>query len=367
PAHPWGRTPRAARPHPPPSTTTRPPSYGTSRSTERRADGADRVTSNRYSIVPSSTLNTVVRLTDRTRDGTSAGGRPPNHSKEGQTMRTFGLVLVAALVVSATAAEAQVFCVELRGGPKTRRDVKFRDGSTCKAHEREAVPRGFAAPVGPTGPVGPAGPQGPEGLAGAGGPAGQQGPTGLTGPTGQNAPALEFAVVSVFVDRGSGPTRWAFYSVALGSPVGATTGGDFRFTCSPTQAPCKVSYGAAVISDQSGNALVHPRLLIHKQSGAMLNAPITFCEFADGANNNAGLDQIQRVPSLQDAVTAMQTPLSMGIGGSLDCGSAQTYAPAVTEIWVPAATANDPAFYDVAATFTFSSTLSPTLSLPPGE
>jgi len=31
-------------------------------------------------------------------------------------MRTFGLVLVAALVVSATAAEAQVLCVELRGG-----------------------------------------------------------------------------------------------------------------------------------------------------------------------------------------------------------------------------------------------------------
>jgi hypothetical protein len=278
-------------------------------------------------------------------------------------MRTFGLVLVAALVVSATAAEAQVFCVELRGGPKTRRDVKFRDGSTCKAHEREAVPRGFAAPLGPTGPVGPAGPQGPEGPAGAGGPAGPQGPTGLAGPSGQNAPALEYAVVSVFVDRGNGPTRYATFSVALGSPVGTTTGGDFRFTCSAAQAPCKISYGAAVISDQSGNALVHPRLLIHKQSGAIVNAPIEFCEYADGANNNAGLAQIPRVPSLQDAVSALQTPLSMGIGGSLDCGSAQTYAPEVTEIWVPAATATDPAYYDVAATFAFS----PTLTLPPAE
>ncbi len=278
-------------------------------------------------------------------------------------MRTFGLVLVAAVVVSATAAEAQVFCVELRGGPKTRRDVKFRDGSTCKAHEREAVPRGFAAPLGPTGPVGPAGPQGPEGPAGAGGPAGPQGPTGLAGPSGQNAPALEYAVVSVFVDRGNGPTRYATFSVALGSPVGTTTGGDFRFTCSAAQAPCKISYGAAVISDQSGNALVHPRLLIHKQSGAIVNAPIEFCEYADGANNNAGLAQIPRVPSLQDAVSALQTPLSMGIGGSLDCGSAQTYAPEVTEIWVPAATATDPAYYDVAATFAFS----PTLTLPPAE
>src|SRR5262245_10841522 len=180
-------------------------------------------------------------------------------------MRTFGLVLVAALVVSATAVEAQVLCVELRGGAKTRRDVKFRDGSTCKAGERMAVPLGFAGSQGPTGPAGPAGaggpagPQGPEGLAGAGGPAGSQGPTGLAGPPGQNAAALEYAVVSVFVDRGSGPTRWAFYSVALGSPVGTTTGGDFRFTCSPP-GPCKISYGAAVISDQSGNALVHPRL-----------------------------------------------------------------------------------------------------------
>ena len=172
-------------------------------------------------------------------------------------------------------------------------------------------------------------------------------------------------MVSVFVEKvgGNGPTRYATFSVALGSPVGTTTGGDFRFTCSPAQAPCKISYGAAVISDQSGNALVHPRLLIHKQSGAIANAPIEFCEYADGADNNAGLDQIPRVPSLQDAVSALQTPLSMGIGGSLDCGSAQPYTPAVTEIWVPAATATAPAYYDVAATFAFS----PTFQLPPAE
>jgi hypothetical protein len=69
------------------------------------------------------------------------------------------------------------------------------------------------------------------------------------------------------------------------------------------------------------------------------------------------------VPSLQDAVTPLRTPLSMGIGGSLDCGSAQPYTPEVTEIWVPAATATDDAFYDVAATFAFN----PTLEMPPGE
>jgi hypothetical protein len=169
-------------------------------------------------------------------------------------------------------------------------------------------------------------------------------------------------VVSVFVDRGSGPTRYATFSAALGSPAGTTAGGDFRFSCSAAQAPCKISYGAAVISNQSGNALVHPRLLIHKEDGP--GASMTFCEYADGANNTAGLAQITRVPTLVAAENAMDTALSMGIGGTLDCGSTQTYSPEVTEIWVPAASnGTSTAFYDVAATFAFS----PTLSLPPGE
>jgi hypothetical protein len=160
-------------------------------------------------------------------------------------------------------------------------------------------------------------------------------------------------VVTVFVARGANPpSRFALYSAPLGSPAGTTTGGDFRFTCTPAQAPCKISFGAAVISNQSGNAAVHPRLLIHKQAD-LVNAPITFCEYADGANNNAGLAVIPRVPTLADAVTAMQTPLSMGIGSSLDCGGGQPFTPEVTEIWVPAASAVDSAFYDVAATFAF--------------
>jgi len=265
-------------------------------------------------------------------------------------MRTFGLVLVAALVVSATAAEAQVLCVELRGGKATRHDVKFRDGRKCKKGERElAVPaREVTLPSVPPGPQGPAG---------------SQGPPGLAGPPGQNAPAQDWAVVSVFVDRGNGPTRYATFSGTLGSPAGTTMGGAFRFSCSPAQSPCKISYGAAVISDQPGNSFVHPRLLIHKESGAIANAPTEFCEYADGANNNAGLAQIPRMPSLGDDATALRTPLSMGIGGSLDCGSAQPYTPEVTEIWVPAATTTDPAFYDVAATFAFS----PTFPLPPAE
>ena len=86
--------------------------------------------------------------------------------------------------------------------------------------------------------------------------------------------------------------------------------------------------------------------------------PIEFCEYVDGANNQLGLDQIPRVPSLQAAEDAMDTPLNMGVGGALDCDTTGQPAPppvtgAVTEIWVPAATATDPAYYDVSATFAF--------------
>jgi hypothetical protein len=101
-------------------------------------------------------------------------------------------------------------------------------------------------------------------------------------------PTPEYAVVGVFVQRGTGNrTLWALYSAPLGSPAGTTTGGYFRFTCTPAHETCKVSYGAAVISDQTGNAVILPRLLIHKQAD-LVDAPITFCEYADGADNNGG-------------------------------------------------------------------------------
>ena len=164
----------------------------------------------------------------------------------------------------------------------------------------------------------------------------------------------EFGVANVFVSRGGEPARFATFSATLGSPAGTTTGGAFRFSCSQAQAPCKVSLGAAVISERSGEAILYPRLLIHKQNGD--SVPITFCEYADGANNNLGIDRIRRVPTLGDAIVAMQEPLDMGIGGSLDCGSTQPYPPngTVREIWVPAASnGTETAFYDVSATLTF--------------
>ena len=97
--------------------------------------------------------------------------------------------------------------------------------------------------------------------------------------------------------------------------------------------------------------------MIHKDPGTAADAPITSCEYADGAGTLTGLDQIGRVASLGEALDAMRTPLDMGIGGSLDCDSDQDYSPTVSEIEVPAGSDIDTAFYDVAATFSFGAAL----------
>jgi hypothetical protein len=73
-----------------------------------------------------------------------------------------------------------------------------------------------------------------------------------------------------------------------------------------------------------------------------------YCEYADGPAH-----RISRVPTLRAARDEMQTPLSMGIGNSLDCGAGQPSGTNVKEIWVPAASASDSAFYDVWVTLTF--------------
>jgi hypothetical protein len=161
----------------------------------------------------------------------------------------------------------------------------------------------------------------------------------------------------VFVSRtGSAapkPSRFATYSVSLGSPAGSTTGGTFRFSCSAAQAPCRVSLGAAVLSNRSGQAEFYPRILIHKEDSP--GAPMTFCEHADGANNRLGIDRISRVQTPRAALVAMQTPLNMGIGGTLDCGAGQTSVTGtVKEILVPASSNGaSTAFYDVSVTLQF--------------
>ncbi len=81
---------------------------------------------------------------------------------------------------------------------------------------------------------------------------------------------------------------------------------------------------------------------------------MNYCEYADGANNNLAGARVQRVPSLRAAVRAIRVPQSMGIGGSLDCGSNQPFTPSVNAIWVPAASDGvSSEFYDVWVTMNF--------------
>ena len=101
-----------------------------------------------------------------------------------------GGLLVALLVPASFAGwqrtQAGVLCVELRGNADTRRDVKFRNSSKCKAGEQKVEPtrglRGLRGPRGPAGAPGPAGPAGPKGDTGAAGPAGPAGPPGQDAP-----------------------------------------------------------------------------------------------------------------------------------------------------------------------------------------
>ena len=165
---------------------------------------------------------------------------------------------------------------------------------------------------------------------------------------------LEYAIVTVFVDRGSGPSRWAFYSAPLGSPAGTTTGGVFRFSCSAAQAPCKISYGAAVVSNQStANAMIHPRLLINKNTMHLLRERGRRQQQRGARPDTASADAGGRRGGNANAS-------HHGDRGSLDCGSGQPFPPngVATEIWVPEG------FYDVWGTFAFGLTLD---LPPPGE
>ena len=123
----------------------------------------------------------------------------------------------------------------------------------------------------------------------------------------------------------------------------------------PPTATCKVSLrGCRDLEPDGSMTVIFPRLLIHKQAD-LVDAPITYCEYADGADNNwRGRPDTARA-DVGGRCAEMQTPLDMGIGSSLDCGSTQAspIARNVTEIWVPAASPVDSAFYDVAGTFAF--------------
>ena len=143
----------------------------------------------------------------------------------------------------------------------------------------------------------------------------------------------------MLVQRGGGSfTPWATDSTVLGSPLGFgdTASGQFRFTCSTAKAPCAVSLAGEATE---AGVTVYPRILIYKSD---INTGQVFgqCEYGDGAANNGSYETVGDNTS---------TALTVGIGGSLDCGSSQAYPPSgvATEIDVPAG------YYDVFTTFYF--------------
>jgi len=198
------------------------------------------------------------------------------------------------------------------------------------------------------GAAGPQGAQGAQGPSGAQGSQGDRGPAGTPGRDGKDAPAAEYGAAAVYVTRGAGnPTAWAKYSTRLGSPIGDTTGGVFRFTCTPAQGTCKVAVQAAVLSDTaSGSYSVYPRVLIQKAGDPTTGpAPQMYCEYADGSTNAA--PTALAPASLATNPFATYAPLPVNIGGTADCGL-DTPAGNANDIVVPTG------YYDVMSTFVFT-------------
>ena len=184
---------------------------------------------------------------------------------------------------------------------------------------------------------------GATGATGAKGATGPQGVKGDKGDPGKDAPAAQYGVATVNVSRGGAPaTAWATYSTALGSPVGDTTSGSFRFTCSDANAPCTVAVKAAVLSTGTGSGSVYPRVMISRQD-YNAGGPSTFCEYGDGSTDAAPASITKQAPSATPTYSAMQ----VNIGGTADCGGPVTTAGNVNVITVPSG------YYDVTSTFVF--------------
>jgi hypothetical protein len=237
------------------------------------------------------------------------------------------------------------------------RVIDAESGETCKNNEKaiswnekgQKGDTGAAGPQGPAGPAGAAGPQGPQGPAGQNGAVGSQGPQGATGPQGPKGdkgekgdPDEEYGIGVVRVKRGTGaPTPWAVYSTELGSPMGDTTSGTFRFTCRAGDGSCRVSIQGKVLSDAAGPAQVYPRVLIYRGGSQTSNVePEFYCEYGDGPQQ-----AVTRHPKAD--VAPAGDPLIINIGGSADCNGPVATAGDVTEIVVPEG------YYDVFSTFVF--------------
>jgi hypothetical protein len=152
------------------------------------------------------------------------------------------------------------------------------------------------------------------------------------------APQPAYGVAAILIKRGTGNyTVWDNISTPLGGPVGGTASGAFRFTCSTANAPCDLEVQA---SATVAGWKVYPRVDISKQDFNS-GAPLGNCEYGDGTDNNGGTKVL--TANAPVAVT-------LGIGGTLDCGSTQTYPTngVADHIEVPAG------YYDVTSEFTFS-------------
>ena len=133
------------------------------------------------------------------------------------------------------------------------------------------------------------------------------------------------------------------YSTTLGSPVGDTTGGTFRLSCSASQAPCTVAVKAAALSDNAGTITLWPRVLITQDLTGV--GTTVFCEYGDGSTGTAPATLTKQPKS----ASPTYKPVQLNIGGTADCpGGAATPVGDVDNISVPEG------HYDVYATFSFS-------------
>ncbi|MEO7980100.1 MAG: hypothetical protein ABI807_04335 [Sporichthyaceae bacterium] len=236
-----------------------------------------------------------------------------------------GAILVVAVIGGGTATAASLI---------TSKDVKDNTLRSRDVHDGSLKVKDLTAKAVSTLQKG--GPKGATGATGATGPQGAKGDKG-------DASVAQYGLATVNVSRGGAPASvWATYSTVLGSPVGDTTGGTFRFTCSTAKAPCTVSVKAAGLG--TGTLKVYPRVLISRQSIDTVS-PSMYCEYGDGST---GVD-FATIAKQGSTSTPTYTAMKINIGGSADCGGPETTFGDVDQITVPAG------YYDVQSTFAFVS------------
>ena len=147
------------------------------------------------------------------------------------------------------------------------------------------------------------------------------------------------------------PVIWGLFSTELGSPIGDTTGGTFRFTCTTAHDDCTVTIRASVLSDSStAPALFLPRILLYRGGEPDVAVePALYCEFGDGP-----LQTIDREPLTENPSDGLDLPFN--IGGSEDCNGPDPDPPGGADVMRIVV---NPGFYDVFTSFGFRATEAP--------